>query len=186
MKIGSLSTPVLVLDAGFQPVNVVSVRRAMSLLCNGKAVAVEESNAVLRSSRSTWKMPLIIRLFISIAHRVYRVSRVKLSRKNIWGRDRYQCQYCGSREGPFTVDHIVPRSHVSREYPKGGPTTWENCVTACVPCNRSKGNEMLPQTDMKLLSRPREPHWLPPVLFLRFLKPGFHPSWDAYLYGGRE
>ena len=179
----TLSAPVLVLDAGFQPVNVVPVRRAITLLCNGKAVTVEEGEDELRSPSTVWKTPLIIRLLISVAHRVYRVVRVKLNRRNLFARDRHQCQYCGDMDGPFTIDHVVPKSRKTRTYPGGGPTTWENCVTACIPCNRRKGDRLLSETEMRLMRIPREPHWLPPVLFQRFLKPSLHPSWNGYLYG---
>ena len=179
-----LASPVLVLDAGFQPVNVVPARRAMVLLCMGKAVAVEESDLELHSADRAWKLPLIIRLVIAVANRVYRVVKVKLNRRNLFGRDRYRCQYCGSEEGPFTVDHVVPKSRKTPSYPHGGPTSWENCVTACIPCNRLKGDRLLSETDMKLIRVPREPHWLPPVLFQRFLKPSFHPSWNSYLFNG--
>jgi len=186
MALTKLQTPVLVLDAGFQPVNVVPARRAMILLYKGKAVAVEESEQELHSADSAWKLPRIIRLVISVAHKVYRVVKVKLNRKNLFGRDRYRCQYCGDEEGPFTIDHVVPKSRKTPSYPNGGPTTWENCVTACIPCNRVKGGKLLSETDMKLQRVPREPHWLPPVLFQRFLRPSLHPSWNHYLFNGDE
>ena len=182
MDARALGQHVLVLDAGYQPVNIVSARRAMVLLVSGRAVAVEESGLVIRSAQAEWRLPRIIRLFIAIAHRVYRVVRVQLNRRNLYARDRFICQYCGSAVGPFTIDHVVPKSRRTPEYPRGGPTHWENCVTCCTACNHRKGNRLPAEAGMRLLTTPREPRWLPPLLFRRFLGDAMHQSWAAYLY----
>lgn len=182
MSASKLGQNVLVLDAGYQPVNIISARRAMVLLLSGRAVAVEKSDHTIRSARQEWELPRIIRLFISIAHRVYRVVRVQLNRRNLFARDRFACQYCGSETGPFTIDHVVPRSRRTAEYPAGGPTTWENCVTCCVKCNHIKGNHLPSEAGMRLSNVPKEPRWLPPLLFRRYLGDGMHQSWEAYLY----
>lgn len=177
-----LNRHVLVLDAGYQPVNIVSARRAMVLLCRGRAVAVEESEDVIHSPGAVWRLPRIIRLFIAIASRVYRAVRVQLNRKNVFARDRYTCQYCGSREGPFTIDHVVPRSRKTPDHPEGGTTSWENCVTCCAACNHRKGSRLLQETGMQLLKAPTEPRWLPPIIFRRYLGNGADESWQTYLY----
>ncbi len=177
-----LGQHVLVLDAGYQPVNIVSARRALVLLVSGRAVAVEDSGLVVRSAAAEWRLPRIIRLFIAIAHRVYRVVRVQLNRRNLYARDRFACQYCGSLVGPFTIDHVVPRSRRTLEFPRGGTTSWDNCVTCCVACNHHKGNRLPSEAGMRLLAQPREPRWLPPLLFRRFLGDAMHQSWEAYLY----
>ena len=178
----ALSRNVLVLDAGYQPVNIVSARRALTLVYSGRAVTVENSSDVVRSPNATWPLPRIIRLFISIAHRVYRAVRVQLNRRNLFARDSFACQYCGTHEGPFTVDHVVPRSRKTRQYPSGGTTVWENCVTCCVRCNHRKGNRLPSEMGMQLMRKPGEPRWLPPLLFRRYLGKNMHKSWESYLY----
>lgn len=182
MSASKLGQHVLVLDAGYQPVNIVSARRAMVLLVSGRAVVVEESAYTIHSARAEWRLPRIIRLFISIAHRVYRMVKVQMNRKNLFARDGFRCQYCGTEIGPFTIDHVVPRSRRTREYPRGGSSTWENCVTCCVICNHRKGSRLPTEAGMRLLKQPREPRWLPPLLFRRFLGDTMHQSWAAYLY----
>lgn len=179
---GNLGQHVLVLDAGYQPVNIISARRALVLLVSGRAVAVEESAHTIRSARREWRLPRIIRLYIAIAHRVYRMVRVQLNRRNLYARDGYHCQYCGTESGPFTIDHVVPRSRRTPDHPRGGVTSWENCVTCCVRCNHRKGSRTPQEAEMQLLSQPREPRWLPPLLFRRFLGDGLDQSWAAYLY----
>jgi len=178
----ALNQHVLVLDAGYQPVNIVSARRALVLIYSGRAVAVEQSGQRVRSAQTSWELPRIIRLFIAIAHRVYRAVRVQLNRKNLFARDRFRCQYCGTDVGPFTVDHVVPRSRHTSEYPNGGNTSWENCVTCCVRCNHRKGSRLLSEAAMRLIRQPEEPRWLPPLLFRRFLGDAMHQSWENYLY----
>ncbi len=177
-----LNKHVLVLDAGYQPVNIISARRALVLLYSGRAVAVEQSDDIVRSPSTSWKLPRIIRLFIAIAHRVYRAVKVQLNRKNLFARDNFACQYCGTKHGPFTIDHVVPRSRRTREFPRGGTTVWVNCVTCCVRCNHRKGNQLLHEAGMHLISKPTEPRWLPPLLFRRYLGDAVHESWESYLY----
>ncbi len=182
MNASRLGQNVLVLDAGYQPVNIISARRALVLLVSGRAVMVEESDHSIRSARDEWRLPRIIRLFISIAHRVYRMVRVQLNRRNLFARDRFACQYCGTKQPPFTIDHVVPRSRRTIEQPKGGETSWENCVTSCAECNHRKSNHLPAEAGMQLRVKPREPRWLPPLLFRRYLGDAVHKSWEAYLY----
>jgi 5-methylcytosine-specific restriction endonuclease McrA len=153
----TLLRPVLVLDAGYQAVNVVPVRRALTLLTSGRAVAVEkDENVAIRSERESIGCPVIIRLFIAVAHRVYRALRVRFNKRHVLARDGHRCQYCGSLED-LTVDHVVPRSRRDHAYPDGGPTNWENCVTACLSCNLRKGNRTPEEAKMQLEQRPVEP-----------------------------
>ncbi len=178
--IGDLSTPVLVLDAGYQAVNVVPVRRALSLLALGKAVVVEEeSGRLLRSEHLNLNCPVIIRLLISIAHRVYRTLRVRFNKRNILARDSWTCQYCGATDIPLTVDHVVPRSRRTKRYPHGGAHSWENCVAACLPCNNHKGNRLPEEAGMKLDHSPQRPRW---VLALPWGKGRTSESWNQYLF----
>jgi len=176
-----LLRPVLVLDAGYQAVNVVPMRRALSLLATGKAVPVEEDpGTIYRSERMEVRRPTIIRLFIAVAHRVYRTLSVRFNKKNILARDGHRCAYCGAGDSTLTVDHVFPRSRSSPEHPLGGSTSWENCVAACVPCNARKGNRTPQEAGMELRVVPKQPRWMLPALLRR---PGtrVHPQWGRYL-----
>ena len=176
---GDLNSPVLVLDAGYQAVNVVPVRRALSLLAVGKAVMVEEeSGRVLRSERMYWGCPVIIRLLISIAHRVYQTLRVRFNKRNVLARDSWTCQYCGATDVLLTIDHVVPRSRKTRRYPHGGAHAWENCVAACLACNNRKGSRLPEEAGMKLANQPFRPRW---VLSLPWGRKRGYDSWKRYL-----
>ncbi len=180
--ITALTRPVLVLDAGYQAVNVVSMRRALSLLASGKAVAVEEDERlVFHSERSSFRCPVIIRLFMAVAHRVYRSLRVKFNKKNVMARDGYRCQYCNRGDAPLTIDHVHPRSRRSPEHPGGGATSWENCVTACIDCNTGKGNRTPEEANMPLLSQPGRPRWFLPLVHRR-ASTRFYLQWRKYLF----
>jgi 5-methylcytosine-specific restriction endonuclease McrA len=178
----NLLRPVLVLDAGYQAVNVVPVRRALTLLASGRAVAVEHDEDVeLRSERASFNCPVIIRLFIAVAHRVYRSLRIRFNKRNVLARDGYQCQYCGSSE-QLTVDHVVPRSRREPRFPEGGPTSWENCVAACLPCNLRKGDRTPEEAQMPLHRKPTPPHGFLPLVH-RQAGGGFAERWRRYLGG---
>lgn len=177
-----LTRPVLVLDAGYQAVNVVPVRRALLLLARGKAVPVEEDAAALcRSEHSAIAVPLIIRLFVQVAHKLYRRLQVRYNKRNVFARDGHRCQYCGSKHGPLTIDHVFPRSRRSPEHPEGGSDSWENCVTACVRCNLRKGNRTPEEAGMPLLQPPSRPAGFLPLL-ARPTEPGLVAAWQKYLY----
>lgn len=144
---------VLVLNASFEPLSVVSVKRAIVLLLKEKAEIVEAAEAVLRSEHITFPKPLVIRL-VYYVRIPYRVS-FPISRRALLIRDQYTCQYCGVQPSSkeLTVDHVIPRS-------QGGEMTWENVVIACKPCNNRKGNRTPTEANMRLLSQPRRPKYL--------------------------
>ena len=178
-----LLRPVLVLDAGYQAVNVVPVRRALALLATGRAVAVEQDDGVsLRSERAAMGCPVIIRLFIAVAHRVYRSLTVRFNKRNVFARDGHECQYCGSRDD-LTLDHVVPRSRRDQAFPDGGPTSWENCVTACLPCNLRKGNRTPEEAQMALRRRPGPPRGFLPLLHRQAPSATWTATWQRYLLG---
>ncbi len=154
----SLSRPVLVLDAGYQPVNVINLKRAVTLVCTGKAVVLQaDEGAALRSERLVLQVPRVIRLLIAVAHQGWRHFRVKLSKRNILARDGWSCQYCGAEDRPLTIDHVIPRSRL----PAGAADAWENCVAACLACNVRKGDrtpvEAGPDPDDQTARPPVEP-----------------------------
>lgn len=120
----------LVLNATYEPLGVVSVRRATILVLSAKAVCLADGGAVLHSERRNLPVPLVVRLtrFVRVPYRPY----VGLSRRAIFARDGGRCVYC---HGPAeTIDHVVPRS-------RGGTHAWDNVVAACAPCNHSKGDK---------------------------------------------
>ncbi len=178
----SLSRPVLVLDAGFRPVNVVNVRRAVKLVCTGKAVVQEADEAVaLRAERLVLMMPRVIRLLIVCVHRAARQLRVRLTKRNVMARDGWRCQYCGETGQPLTIDHVVPRSRLRGR--SAAVDAWENCVTACLACNAHKGDRTPPEAGMTLLSRPRAPRWNLAWLHRRRWTEGEVAAWRPYLEG---
>ncbi|MGH9395167.1 MAG: HNH endonuclease [Terriglobales bacterium] len=142
-----LLSPVLVLNATYEPINVCAARRALVLVLKGVARAEEVHAHHLRASRIHYPVPSVIRLldYRRIPHR----SRA-LSRQNILLRDRNTCQYCGEvcATQALTLDHVVPRS-------RGGKSAWENLVACCHACNHRKGDRLAPEAGMKLLREPR-------------------------------
>ncbi len=139
---------VLLLNITYEPLRIVNWKKALTLLCLGKVEVIEEYNRDIHAISFTAKLPAVIRLL----HMVRRPNGpVKFSRQNIYARDRYKCQYCGDRFSTedLTYDHIHPKS-------RGGRTAWENIVTCCIDCNRSKGgahtrrglHETSPQTEL--------------------------------------
>ena len=142
-----LQTPVLVLNATYEPVNVCAARRAIILILNGAASAEEESSGVVRSPSLSMPVPSVIRLLQY--HRIPYQARA-LSRKNILIRDRHTCQFCGRvlPASELTLDHVIPRS-------QQGKSTWENLVACCHACNNRKGDRTPESSGMKLMRQPR-------------------------------
>ena len=130
---GPDSGRVLVLNATYEPINVCSVRRAVVLLLKEKAELLERGRWELHSESSTLARPVVIRL-VSYVRVPRDAHRRKITRRAVFARDGWACQYCGSRSN-LTVDHVIPRS-------KGGSSSWENIVASCAPCNRRKGDRL--------------------------------------------
>ncbi|MBI3912654.1 MAG: HNH endonuclease [Chloroflexi bacterium] len=162
---------VLVLNATYEPLNIVSVQRAIVLLLKDKAEVVEAAQQKIRAERLAMDWPLVIRLvtFVPIPRRL----PLPLSRRTVLARDLYTCQYCGGRphKTELTIDHVIPRS-------RGGTTLWENVVTACGPCNRRKGDRTPEEARMKMLSHPVRPRFLAIVLMG---EANAHMAWRKYL-----
>ena len=159
---------VLVLNASYEPLNVCSVRRAHVLVFKGKAEILEAHARELRSATDTFRWPHVIRLLHYV--RVPRIVQRKISRRALFARDGWRCQYCGSA-GKLTLDHVVPRS-------RGGHSDWENVVTSCGPCNLRKGDRLPEEASMSLHSRPRTPA---PALFVTLSAPTIPDRWQPYL-----
>jgi 5-methylcytosine-specific restriction endonuclease McrA len=151
-----MSKQVLVLNASYEPLSLVSVRRAVVLLLREKAELLEGTQQMLRSSNRLIPVPLVIRLvhYVRLPHR-----KVPSTRAAVMLRDAFACQYCGEQPGRhyLTVDHVVPRS-------RGGKHNWENLVTACTRCNQKKGSLTPEEASMQLIRRPFEPSYVALVL----------------------
>ena len=146
-----LNSRVLVLNLNYEPINVCNVRRAVVLLGKGKAELLENGRGEIHTASLTLIIPSVIRL-IYLVKRPF--SQRKLSKKEVLARDRYTCQYCGRQTRELTLDHVMPRR-------QGGKDSWENIVSACIPCNRLKAGRTPAQAGMSLLSRPRAPYPTP-------------------------
>ena len=170
----AMQTPVLVLNASYEPINICGARRALVLVLKGVARTEEEQGATMHAARMNVKMPSVIRL---LEYRRIPHQTRALSRKNILLRDRNCCQYCQVvlTAGELTLDHVIPRS-------RGGLSTWENLVACCHDCNRRKGNQLLHElTDMKLQREPR-PFSLHTSRHIMRMIGSADPSWRRYLY----
>lgn len=155
----------LVLNASFQPLAVVPARRAVVLVLMAKAEILASGEASFRSERLSLPSPSVVRLryFVNVPHR----AGTALTRRAVFARDGWTCQYCGGTAE--NLDHVVPRS-------RGGLHTWENVVAACRRCNTRKENRS-PQEVGLVLSR--EP-FLPKDGFRLSFGP-LEPEWEAYL-----
>jgi 5-methylcytosine-specific restriction endonuclease McrA len=157
----------LVLNATYEPLCVVSARRAVVLVLAGKAAAVESSDTVLHSERSAVRVPVVVRLtrFVRVPYR----GHVPLTRRAVFARDGGRCVYCAA---PATsIDHVVPRS-------RGGEHVWDNVVSCCRRCNHAKADRHISELGWRMPPMPRAPTgpaW-------RVLGTGrMHPTWLAYL-----
>lgn len=159
----------LVLNATYEPLCVVSQRRALILVLNHKATTVEESGTVLHSAAAAVPLPSVVRL-----HRYVRVpyrTGIPLTRRAIFARDGGRCVYCGAVAN--SVDHVIPRS-------RGGEHVWENVVAACRRCNHVKSDRHIHELGWGVRVAPRQPSgpaW-------RILGTGRNdPRWLPYLTG---
>ncbi len=160
------------LNASYEPLQLISTRRAVLLLLQEKAELVEAAEQRLRAQGFSLEIPLVIRLvrYIRIPRRV----RLPCSRRGVLARDRETCQYCGIQPGrsQLTVDHVMPRS-------RGGLTIWENVVTACRECNHDKGGRTPEEAGMVLMTVPRQPQY---VAFALLGELERHEVWRKYTY----
>jgi 5-methylcytosine-specific restriction endonuclease McrA len=166
----SSSGRVLVLNASYEPINVCTVRRAAVLLLKKRAEIVEQGQRRLHAESLTIPRPVVIRLttYVKIPRDAH---RRKITRRAVFARDRWTCQYCGTERRSLTVDHVVPRS-------KGGVSSWDNIVTCCAPCNRRKGDRLPRQVNMTPLRRPRAPS---PTIFIHVAAQSIPAAWEQYL-----
>ena len=183
-----INSSVLVLNRTFVPINIITVKRAFCMLYTGIAMAVGESfrtfdyeswselkikedDDTIGLPNRTIKIPWVIAL---VTYDRMPYNKIKLSRANIYIRDRNRCQYCGKvfPRSELTIDHIIPRAY-------GGATTWENVVCCCVSCNRKKGGRTPEDAGLKLLSKPKKPRWTP--FFKLTIQELKREEWEPFL-----
>jgi 5-methylcytosine-specific restriction endonuclease McrA len=171
------STRTLLLTQGYEPIQIISWQRAITLLALDKVDVVEEYDAQIHAVSLVLNVPAVVRLRKAFRRHA---KLVKFSRVNIYARDGHRCQYCGDRCSidELTYDHVVPRS-------KGGHTTWENIVSACYACNRDKANRTPAEAGMKLRATPARPTWMPSVQ-IRVSARSVPDAWRDYVYWTSE
>ncbi len=191
----ALNQPVLVLNRLWQAVNVIGARRAFGLLARGHAQVVHQTEDDFRTfSMMDWidfshhNPPISEVETVRTINRTIRLPRVilltffdklpckelKLTRNNVFERDKNHCQYCGRtfvRE-ELNLDHVIPRD-------RGGKTTWENIVCSCIKCNTRKANRLPHEAHMRLIRKPVRPKWRP-VISLVLGSQG-HEMWKDFL-----
>jgi 5-methylcytosine-specific restriction endonuclease McrA len=159
----------LALNASFEPLTMVPMRRALRLVIDGKAEIVEaDTDRMVRSERLSMPRPAVIRLtkFIHVPRRFRR----QVTNTFLFARDHYRCQYCGRTTAELkprealTRDHLIPLS-------RGGTNDWTNVVTACSPCNTRKANHLPHEIGMHPLHSPVEPHFVHLTWAVRRLTP---------------
>ena len=158
----------LVLNAGYEPLGVVSFKRAIILVLNKKATVLEGSAEIkVHSASNAYDLPSVI--LLSRYVRVPGSRNIPLSRRGVLRRDAHRCAYC--KRAANTVDHVQPKS-------KGGTDSWENLVAACLRCNNLKGDKTLKEIGWELSFTPKMPTggaWL-----IRGVEK-LEPEWDEYL-----
>jgi 5-methylcytosine-specific restriction endonuclease McrA len=171
-----MDSVVLLLNSDYEPLNVCDVRRAFRLLFGEKAEILEYDHHEIRTAREIFRAPSVIRL-------LYLIKRprpsVRLSRREVFHRDRYTCQYCGRETRDLTLDHVVPRH-------RGGSHSWDNLVAACRICNHRKGGKLLDEARLRLRREPYEPRSDVYSLFTPYLADPRNEPWRTYLFLGRN
>ncbi len=157
----------LVLNASYEPLSVVTARRALVLVLSERALLVEGTGSEIRSATASFAEPSVVRLrnYVRVPHQ----TRVAVNRRSVFVRDGHRCQYCGAQAE--NIDHIVPRS-------RGGTHSWENVVACCRRCNARKEDRLLEETGFHLARQPRAPR---SRLWLLALSGEVREEWAPYV-----
>lgn len=199
----ALELPTLVLNASWQSINACTVREAIVDVSRGRANVLHPIEYTLHGMDSWMSMPVgkdepqirtvhgpvkVPEIIVTTEYNKMRSFSVVFSRRNLWKRDNFTCQYCGCRprQDEITVDHMMPRS-------RGGKSTWINCVLACVKCNKFKDNRTPEEAHMRpfrwvknssgvmvkeYYKTPKAPMWSPLYSVRRQHIPA---SWSAFI-----
>lgn len=186
-----LARPTLVLNKNWAPIQTTPVQEAISLVAKGSAMIIDPKtfqshnllswndvskagdrfgDAVIRSATLSLMAPEVI---VLTSYAGMAARSVVFSRKSLFKRDKYTCQYCGKQPGPseLTIEHVMPKS-------RGGISSWTNCVLACVECNKSKANRTPDEAKMKLRRVPKKPSW---KALSQIPHATRRESWDAFI-----
>lgn len=162
---------VLVLNQNYEPLNVCNARRAVVLLDHGKAEVLEHGEGGIQTCSFLYQMPSVIRM-------VYMIKRprprMRLSRREVFTRDRYRCLYCGRQGKELTLDHVIPRH-------RGGTHDWENLASACKSCNHRKAGRTPKEARMRMLHKPFAPKVTSYYVVYRYLDK--QEEWRKFLPG---
>lgn len=161
---------VLLLNASYEPLDTISVERAMILLITEKVELIHAKiGKFIRTITQEFPFPEVVRLKLFV-----RFNRKELqpTKRNIFDRDLHTCQYCGSTKN-LTIDHVLPVS-------KGGKNTWSNMVTCCFKCNNKKGNQLLDECGMTLKKTPGKPTYI--HVIRKYSRENEINSWGDYIF----
>lgn len=157
----------LVLNATYEPIGVVSDRRAIVLALSEKVDVLADTGEMITSERLEMAVPSVVRLryFVKVPYR----REVPLSRRAVFARDQGRCQYCG--KAAESLDHVLPKS-------RGGAHEWSNVVACCRRCNTTKGDRLLSESSFKLARKPEAPTQM---VWVKVAAGTVPPAWNQYL-----
>ncbi|MDA2926178.1 HNH endonuclease [Acidobacteria bacterium AH-259-G07] len=167
---------ILVLNSTYEPLQVISWKRAVRMLFQEKVEVLAEYDREIRSVYLSIRLPSVLRLLRYVKVKRHH-NQVRFTRSNIYSRDRFRCQYCGGRfsTSQLTYDHVVPVAC-------GGSKSWENIVTSCIRCNRKKGNRTPEEAGLRLLRRPKAPYSFPHRINFLLWESRAPESWRNYIF----
>lgn len=163
-----MTVKALVLNLDYTPISVCTVQRAFLLVFLNKAEIVRaNSQYSIHTVNQSYPMPSVIKLgrYVNVPYK-----GVVLSKENVFKRDGFQCQYCGTQKD-LTLDHLIPKA-------KGGKTSWNNLVTACKKCNSLKGDYTPEQAGLQLAFKPFKPSY---IMYLKELSSRIYEEWKPFL-----
>ena len=163
-----IGSPVLLLNQNYEPLNICAARRAIVMLGVEKAEVIEYGIGLINTPSGGVQIPSVIKLNYLVKRPI---PKIKLSRREIFIRDNFTCLYCGKMPFDLTIDHVVPRY-------RGGEHSWDNLVTACIPCNHRKAGRTPREAGMalakRLVSKPRNP-------YARFINRPILEEWRKFI-----
>lgn len=185
-----LNSKCLLLNADYTPLSVISWQKAITWIikyensteCGIEMIDFYKDDCIVGVSNKKYPIPAVAKTkkFFHIKD-----SPVIFSRKNVFLRDQYACQYCNQifNSQQLTYDHVIPK--FKWNYDRGSPTVWTNIVSSCIECNRKKGNKTPKQAGMTLVNLPVKPfkttRYLPIAHHLRKIKNEIPTEWVLYL-----
>jgi 5-methylcytosine-specific restriction endonuclease McrA len=143
-----MDTACILLNGDYTFLGVIDWKRAMCMVFANKVKVLKYSDRIIRGVGKVFRAPAVM-VLVKVVRSVYR-GKVPFSKKNVLFRDRFTCVYCGHKEKPLTIDHVIPLS-------RGGKTNFDNCVACCKKCNNRKGDRSPREVGMHLIRRPYQP-----------------------------